>query len=232
MDIKNMHEMIEMLVGCTKAEFDKKGIEQIDAEEMGKVTDMIKDLAEAQYYRTLVVAMEESEYGKDYDENGPMEEDRKGYRGQRRSSTTGRYMRRGYDEMLPIDYHEIGRMRDMDMGMNRMYYSDSGSTSGGQGMSGGNMGGNSGQSSGSSRGYESNQRDYREGRSGQSRRGYIESKEKHKDNSPESKQHKMKELETYMRELSEDVTEMITDSSPEEKNLLKAKMQALIQKIG
>lgn len=223
--------MIEMLVGCTKAEFDKKGIEQIDAEEMGKVTDMIKDLAEAQYYRTLVVAMEESEYGEDYDENGPKEEDRKGYRGQRRSSRTGRYMRRGYDEMLPIDYHEIGRMRDMDMGMNRMYYSDGGNSIGGQGMSGGNMS-NSGQSGGNSRGYESNMRDYREGGSGQARRGYMEAKENHSDNSPESKQKKMKELEKYMRELGSDITGMIHDASPEEKNMLKTKLDELKNKIN
>jgi hypothetical protein len=68
MDIKNMHEILEKLVGCAKAELDKKGIDEIDTEEMGKVTDIIKDLAEAQYYRTLVVAMEESEYGEDYNE--------------------------------------------------------------------------------------------------------------------------------------------------------------------
>ena len=209
MDIKNMHEMIEKLVSCTRAELDKKGIEKIDAKELGEITDIIKDLAEAQYYRTLVIAMEESEYGEDYDENGPMEE-RRYYRGQRRSPNTGRYMRRGYDEMLPIDYHEIGRMRDMDMGMNRMYYSGSGS------MNGMSHGG----------------RDYREGRSGNSRRGYMEAKDMHKDETPEAKQKKMKELENYMKDLSMDVTEMISSSSAEEKNMLKSKMQELIAKIN
>lgn len=224
MDIKKMHEMIEMLTCCAKAEFDKKGIEQIDAEEMSKVTDMIKDLAEAQYYRTLVVAMEDAEYGEDYDHEGPMEE-RKGYRGQPRSSRTGRYMRRGYDHMMPMDDMEY--MRDMDRGMGRMYYSGGGQ-SGGLGGSGG-----SGQSmSGGSRGYsESGGRDGREGRSGQARRGYMESKEMHKGNSPEDKKEKMKELEKYMQELGTDLTEMISDASPEEKNMLKTKMQTLITKI-
>ena len=208
MDIKNMHEMIEMLVGCTKAEFDKKGIEQIDAEEMGKVTDMIKDLAEAQYYRTLVVAMEESEYGEDYDENGPIEEEhRRGYRGQRRNPRTGRYMRRGYDEMRPWDYDDMENMehmRDMDRhGMNRMYFSGDKSMSGNTGH------------------------DYREGQSGRARKGYMEAKELHKDN-PQ----KMKELENYMRELANDVTGMIHDASPEEKNMLKSKMQELLTKIN
>lgn len=226
MDIKKMHEMLEMLVGCAKAEFDKKGIEQIDAEEMSKVTDMIKDLAEAQYYRTLVVAMEDAEYGEDYDHEGPMEE-RKGYRGQPRSSRTGRYMRRGYDHMMPMDDTEY--MRDMDRGMGRMYYSGGGQSSGsGQGMSGGGSQG----MSGGSRGYsEGGGRDSREGRSGSARRGYMESKEMHKGNSPDDKKEKMKELEHYMQELGTDLTEMIGDASPEEKNLLKTKMQTLITKI-
>lgn len=42
---------------------------------------------------------------------------------------------------------------------------------------------------------------------------------------------KMKELENYMKELSTDVTEMISDASPEEKSMLKSKMQTLLQKI-
>ena len=75
-----------------------------------------------------------------------------------------------------------------------------------------------------------NTRDYREGRSGRNRRTYIEAKET-KDNSPESKQMKMKELERYTNELSSDITEMIGDASPEEKNLLKNKLQNLTQKI-
>ena len=208
MDIKNMHEMIEKLVGCAKSEFDKKGIEKINPEEMSKVTDMIKDLAEAQYYRTLVVAMEESEYGEDYDENGPMEEEhRRGYRGQRRNPRTGRYMRRGYDEMRPWEYDDMEnmeQMRDMDRhGMNRMYFSGDKSMSGNTGH------------------------DYREGQSGRARKGYMEAKELHKDN-PQ----KMKELENYMRELANDVTGMIHDASQEEKNMMKSKMQELLTKIN
>ena len=54
----------------------------------------------------------------------------------------------------------------------------------------------------------------------------MEAKEQGKD-----KQAKMKELEDYMKELSSDVTEMIGDASPEEKAMLKNKMQVLMQKI-
>ena len=85
MDIKMMHNMIEKLTKCAEMEFEK-GVENVDTKEMGDVVDIIKDLAEAMYYRTLVVAMEESEYGEDYDEYGPMEDSRRGYRGQPRDS--------------------------------------------------------------------------------------------------------------------------------------------------
>ena len=215
MDIKMMHEMIEKLTECAKSEMDKKGIEEIDTEEFGKATDIIKDLAEAMYYRTLTEAMKESEYGEDYDEFGPMEDERKGYRGQPRSKTSGRYMkrgdgRRGYDHKMPMHEEDPEYMRDMDRDMHgRMYYTEIG------GQHSSHM-----------------QRDEREGRSGEARRGYMESKEMHKGNSSEEKQKKMKELEKYMNELSSDITEMISDASPEEKNMLKAKLTTLSSKIS
>ena len=53
----------------------------------------------------------------------------------------------------------------------------------------------------------------------------------HKANTPEDKQAKMRELENYAKELTEDVVDMVADMSAEEKNLLKTKMQTLIQKI-
>lgn len=53
MDIKRIHEMLEMLTESAKSEMDK-GIDNVDTTEMSKVTDMIKDLAEAMYYRSKV----------------------------------------------------------------------------------------------------------------------------------------------------------------------------------
>ena len=222
MDVKMMHEMIEKLTECAKSEMDKKGIEEIDTEEFGKATDIIKDLAEAMYYRTLTEAMKESEYGEDYDEYGAYEEGRRGYRGQPRDSR-GRYMsrgrggRRGYEPdmmMYDEDWEEMERMRDMDRNVGRMSYS-------GGGMSNQSSNGNTGGQMSSRM-----QRDNREGRSGEARRGYMESKEMGKE-----KGEKMKELENYMKELSSDVTEMIGDASPEEKTMLKQKMSMLMQKI-
>lgn len=69
-------------------------------------------------------------------------------------------------------------------------------------------------------------RDYREGRSGNSRRMYMESKEMH-----EGKDKQMIELEKYMKELNQDITEMINDASPEEKQMLSQKLSTLADKI-
>ena len=225
MHVKRMHEMLEKLTKCAEMEFEK-GVENVDTKEMGEVVDIIKDLAEAEYYAKITKAMDEAEYGEDYDYMGAYEDDmRKGYRGQPRDSR-GRYMsrrgrggRRGYEEpmgfeMTPEMYREYPPeyWRDMDKNtMGRMYYTE--------GSTGGSM-------TTRSQGGMNGGRDSREGRSGTSRRGYMEAKEQGKE-----KGEKMKELEKYMKELSEDVTEMIGDASPEEKNMLKSKMQTLLQKI-
>lgn len=171
-----------------------------------------------------------------------------------RGTYRGRGGRRGYEEtpytMTPEMYHMYPAeyYRDMDRMDGKMYYSGGGQSSNGGNMSGGNMGVSQssgtrgyeeGYSDGNRRGYEegysqgsrSGQRDGREGRSGMSRRTYMETKEMHADNSPESKQKKMRELEKYMGELSTDLTEMIAGASNEEKTMLKTKLQTLTQKI-
>lgn len=228
--------MIEKLSEVAKCELDK-GIENIDTKEMGEVAEIIKELSEAEYYAKISKAMDEAEYGEDYDYKGAYDEhERKGYRGQRRDSR-GRYMsnrgRRGYEVpmmMYDEDWDEMERMRDMDRPIGRMGYSGSGSMGGSQGQSGsGSSSMSGGQSNG---GSMSNARGYSESRYDRAKRGYEETKSIHKDNSAESKQMKMKELENYMKELSTDVTEMIMDASPEEKSMLKSKMQVLMQKIG
>ena len=220
MHVKRIHDMIEKLTKCAEMEFEK-GVENINAEEMGEVTDMIKDLAEAEYYAKISKAMDESEYGEDYDYMGAYDEhSRKGYRGQPRDSK-GRYMsRRGYESrMMPemYDYSDMEYMRDMDRDYGKMYYTD--------GMNGSSRGGSSsGMSNGGSRGYS-------ESRYDRARRGYEEAKATHKDNSPESKQQKMKELEEYMKSLAEDLTEAIQDATPEERTMAKQKLSSLIQKM-
>lgn len=198
-----------------KAKVEAKGIDNIEGQELvelGMWTDIIKDLVCYDKDKKIIEAMDEAEESEEAMKYIEMYEDypeRKGYRGQPRDSK-GRYMSRrrmGYEEpmrMMPEmnREHDAEYYRDMDKMDGRMYYSGSGSQGGSQG------------------------RDSREGRSGQMRRSYIESKENGKD-----KGEKMKELENYMKELSTDVTEMISDASPEEKTMLRQKLQMLTQKI-
>lgn len=161
--------------------------------------------------------------------------------------------RRGYEEMpymhmYPEMYGGMSpeEMRDMDReSMNRMYYSGGSSSGGSGGSSGGSSsrGYSEGYNEGSRRGYEegysdgersgrgSQRRDYREGRSGQSRRRYFESKEENKGATAEEKQRKLKDLESYMKDLSEDIAEVISDASNEERTMIKAKVQTLLQKM-
>ncbi len=70
-------------------------------------------------------------------------------------------------------------------------------------------------------------RDEREGRSYNSRRMYMEAKDMRRDKATQ-----LRELEKYMQELSQDITEMIADASPEEKQYLEKKITALASKIG
>lgn len=215
MDIMRMHDMIEKLSECAKCEIDK-GIENIDPCEMEQVTDMMKDLAEAMYYRTLMKAMEESSADETMEMFERYGDGRRYYDRYRyadgRFAPKGRGTRRGYDEppywhMTPEMYREMEHDRDMDRSSGRMYYTEPKMTPDG-GM-----------------------RDRREGKSGMSRRSYMESKELHKGNTPEDKDAKMHDLEIYMKELSEDMAELISDMTPEERTMTKSKLSTLVSKM-
>lgn len=66
----------------------------------------------------------------------------------------------------------------------------------------------------------------KEGRSPMYRKMYMESKEMHHDTAKQ-----LNDLENYLKELSSDITDMIRDASPEEKQLLHRKIAALATKI-
>ena len=239
-ETKYLTKMCEKIGDAINHELDK-GIEKVNTEELGEAVDMLKDLYEAKekmvkscYYKQVMEAMEEHDFE---NEEEIMEEGRKGYRGRSRDSM-GRFTsrgrgRRGYEMPMMMhdeDWDEMERMRDIDRPIGRMGYSGSGSMGGSQGQSG--SGSSSMDGGQSNSGSMSNARGYSESRYDRAKRGYEETKSIHKDNSAESKQMKMKELENYMKELSTDVTEMIMDASPEEKSMLKSKMQVLMQKIS
>lgn len=68
--------------------------------------------------------------------------------------------------------------------------------------------------------------DPKEGRSGRSRRQYLDGKMKHHDSATQ-----MRELEKYMSELSDDIVEMLDKASLEERQYLAKKMTTLATKI-
>lgn len=70
-------------------------------------------------------------------------------------------------------------------------------------------------------------RDYREGISPERRKMYMEAKEKHMD-----KGTAMKELESYVQDLTHDLVEMVKDASADEKQYLEKRIAALATKIG
>lgn len=229
MHIKNIHCIIEKLAETTKVELDK-GIENVDTKEMGEVADIIKDLAEAEYYAKISKAMDEAEYGEDYDYMGAYDEhERKGYRGQRRDSR-GRYMsnrgRRGYESrMMPeMDWDEMEYQRDYDRMEGRMGY-------GGSSMGGSSSSGMSGSSMGSQGGSNSGSRGYSESRYDRARRGYEETKAMHNSGSAEDKQLTMREAEKMVNVIFDELEESLSDAPKEVKDMIKNKGMAKLQKI-
>lgn len=193
-------------------------LEKVDAKELGEAVDMVKDLAEAIYYCTITEAMEESTKEEELMRKMNMRAEEPM---QPRYYTDPRYTK-GW-RVEPYMYND-------PMDMERMYYS------GGRGgsNSGTSMSNNSGASHGSNMNtayyheheYPMNWRDEREGHSPMQRKMYMESKEMH-----QSKDASMKELEKYIQELSADITDMIKEATPEEKQLLQQKISILATKI-
>ena len=227
----DMHKLAEKIAKCLEAKVEAMGIDNIegaDLEEFGKWTDIMKDIVCYDKDKKIIEAMDEAEDSEEamkYIEMYENYPERKGYRGQPRDSR-GRYMRRGYDEMMymPEMY------RDMDMDEGRMYYTGNTSTGGSQGQS--NGGSSMGSSHSGSMGYSDGMmRDSREGRSGQSRKGYVETKEMHKGNSEEDKMAKKRELDKWMNDIGSDVKELVHDMTPEEKTMAKTKLTNLANSL-
>ncbi len=177
--MKQLNTIKEMLVSLVEGQM--SNLSSVDTKEMGEAIDMIKDLAEAEYYCTITEAMNEKE--KDEPKYYPVTTS---YRNaDRDSSTSYRDMDRSNGKMYFDEYRYPEREVPFDM------------------------------------------RDYREGRSGRSRKMYMESKEMHQDKGVQ-----LKELEKYMNELSSDITELIGDATAEEKALMEKKISSLASKIS
>lgn len=260
-NLQDLGEIIDIVKDLACAEKDAliaKEMRKANEEDEAEEKHFLKILKDE--YKDEFKKMKE-EYGEDEGEKRFYDNYRYKSSGRFAPKGKGSYMprggRRGYEEppyyhMNPEMYkeHDPEWYRDMDRNMGKMYYTDGGNSGGqsGSSMSDGNMGGNSG---GSTRGYsdgfdEGQRRGYEDGyRDGESRgriqggnsryerakRGYEETKEKHKGNTPEDKQLTMREAEKMLNVVFDEIDEMLEDAPPEMKNMVKTKGMTRFQKI-
>ena len=177
-------------------------LDTVDTKELGEVIDMLKDLEEAMYYCTIVKAME----GEDKD----------------------KHSKHFVEYIYPYrDDYNIYPDRDLDRDRGRMYYNGNGHSSTST------SGEHSGNQGGGTRYYDQvlnwpdEMRDKREGKSWKTRKMYMESKEMHHD-----KIKQMKELEKYMTDIHQDLSEIVKNALPEEKQYLNKKLNAIIAKLN
>lgn len=215
--MERLKRMKENLVDLVSAQVGGN-LHEVDGKELGEAIDMIKDLSEAMYYCSVVEAMEDT----------------------KKEKQSG-----GHNQMMmyhtPVAPYYPEYFRDMDRDFGRMYYNGGGSSSSSSGNNSSSGGNNA--RGGGTRGYTDyemmkyNQdydmraypieiRDSREGRSPLSRKSYMEAKELHHDKATQ-----IKELDKYLQELTQDITEMIHGASPEEKTMLQQKISTLATKI-
>lgn len=214
-----MHRFAKQIMECVKTKVEGMGIDNVEGqnlEELKAWSEIAKNIVRYDKDYKIVEAMEESENEDnmraiemydDYPERRYYDNYRYKTSGRFAPKGKGSYMpRRGYDE--PPYYHmnpDMYREHDPE------YWRD-------MDRKDGKM-------------YYT-EPITTESRYDKAKRGYEESKMTHKENTPESKQAKMRDLEMYLKELSEDVTQLIADATPEERAMVKTKMQTLTQKIG
>lgn len=212
--MEQLKYMKSKLVDCVEKQM-TGNLEYTNAEELGEAVDMIKDLAEAIYYCTITEAMDhkgQMEKGSHYpaahyyDEYGMSE-----YPVMYASNGQGGYSG-GSRSYTPMMYASDGRAQSRGESRNYtpMYASNGGASS-----------------------YMYHSPEYMppmlpseyEGRSPMARRRYMDGKKMNDKNT------QMRELEQYAQELASDLTEMVKDASPEEKQLLQQKISVLATKI-
>lgn len=178
-------------------------LECTNTQELGEAVDMVKDLSEAIYYCTITEAMENKSQ----------------YNNEGHYAKTHYYSepRVGGRNVYPEDYYLPSRYEEYPI----MYASENGRM---------NNNGNTRYYDDTPMRYMMYNHDYpmlppHSERSEMSRKRYMDAK-MHND-----KNAQMKELEQYTQELANDLTDMIKDASPEEKQLLQQKISLLASKI-
>lgn len=216
-----MHKWAKQIMECVKAKVDGIGIDNFEGQNLDDLkdfTEIAKNIACFDKDYRIVEAMEKSEDNEDIMRMLEQYEDYPGRRyydhyryanGRFAPKGKGTY-RRGYEEPpyyhMPINYNDPEYMRDMDKGMGRMYYTEP-------------VVSDNNSSHTIESGYD------------RAKRNYTETKEMHKNNTPEDKEHKMKALDGYIKELGGDITQLIGDMTAEERNLMRTKLSTLVSKL-
>lgn len=198
-------------------------ISKVNAKELGEIADVIKDMEEAtmyceqaKYYKKVTEAMEKASpdvFDQYMDKYVPEYSMVKGY-----SMGNRRYPMMKYMD-YPMEYDSYA-----GDGMTR-YYSGGNNYNGSRNSNGG-YSGNKMYYNGNMTKDMNMMNDHRNGRSYMSRRTYMDMKEKGSD-----KESTMMELEHYIQELGSDITEMLENASPEERQSAKQKLLTLSTKI-
>lgn len=214
-----MHKFAKQIMECVKTKVEAMGIDNIEGqhlEELEKWTEIAKNIVCYDKDYSIVEAMKEAE-NEDNMRAIEMYEDypERRYYDNYRYKTSGRFAPKGKGSYMPLRGYDEPPYYHMNPDMYREhtpeYYRDMDRMDGKM--------------------YYTEPITM-ESRYDKAKRGYEESKMTHKENTPESKQAKMKDLEMYLKELSEDVTQLLADATPEERSMVKNKMQVLTQKIG
>ena len=214
-----MHKFAKQIMEFVKTKVEAMGIDNIEGqhlEELEKWTEIAKNIVCYDKDYNIVEAMKEAE-NEDNMRAIEMYEDypeRRFYDHYRyadgRFAPKGRgTYQRGYSEPY---YHMTPEMyRDMDKyTRDRMYFTETGIDGRGTGMHDTKM---------SESNYD------------RAKRNYTETKEMHRANTPQDKEVKMRELEKYMKELSADITDLMSGMSQEEINMAKSKLTTLVSKM-
>lgn len=216
-----MHKWAKQIMECVKAKVEAIGLDSFEGQNLDDLkdfTEIAKNIACFDKDYRIVEAMEKSEDNEDIMRMLEQYEDypdRRYYDHYRyangRFAPKGRgTYRRGYEEPpyyhMPVNYNDMEYMRDMDKGMGRMYYTEP-------------VVSDNNSSHTIESGYD------------RAKRNYTETKEMHKNNTPEDKEHKMKALDGYIKELGGDITQLIGDMTAEERNLMRTKLSTLVSKL-
>lgn len=211
MHIERIHKMVECLTEKTLSELDK-GIENVNVEEMSEATDMIKDLCEAEYYAVIAKSMKKAD------------EEEEGYSKELLRTLKAEYGEEGGRRYYDAYRYANGRFAPKGKGTYRKGYEEPPYM----------------HMYPEAERMRDMDRDYgkmyytepmSESNYDRAKRNYTETKEMHKNNTPEDKEHKMKALDGYIKELGGDITQLIGDMTAEERNLMRTKLSTLVSKL-